>query len=220
MNTRNAVLAGLAALVMAGCRSEPESRVASSSGTTIDTRERSDGCGELAKSMRHLWAEHVLWTRAYIIAEIGDQPDAAAAAGRLMANQDQIGNAIAPYYGYEAGRTLSALLGDHIVIAVDVVKAAKANDSAALKDAHRKWHDNAFAIADFLSKANPNWPREAMLTMLNKHLELTILEATSRLAKDWDQDVRTFDLIFAQAMKMADELTEGIVKQFPDRFKS
>ncbi len=174
----------------------------------------------LGKAMRDLWADHVVWTRNYIIAAASDSPDAQAAAARLLANQDQIGQAIVPYYGQAAGTKLSGLLREHILIAVDLVAAAKANDQAKLQDADRRWHTNAADIATFLSGANPNWPRDAVLSMMNEHLALTTQEATARLKKDWNGDVATFDKIFDQAMMMADALTDGIVKQFPDRFRS
>jgi hypothetical protein len=174
----------------------------------------------LGKAMRDLWADHVVWTRNYIIAATSDSPDAQAAANRLLANQDQIGAAIVPYYGQAAGTKLSGLLRDHILIAVDLVAAAKANDQTKLGDADRRWHANAADIATFLSGANPNWPREAVLSMMNEHLALTTQEAVSRLKKDWTGDVALFDKIFDQAMMMADALTDGIVKQFPDRFPS
>ena len=63
----------------------------------------------LKQDMRKLWTEHVVWTREYIVAAVGDQPDAQAAAGRLMKNQEDIGAAVAAYYGkpVTAGEILS-----------------------------------------------------------------------------------------------------------------
>jgi hypothetical protein len=87
-------------------------------------------------------------------------------------------------------------------------------------DADRRWKANAGDIATFLSGANPNWPRGAVLDMMNEHLALTTQEATARLQKNWSEDTATFDKIFDQAMMMADALTDGIIKQFPDRFRS
>jgi len=34
----------------------------------------------LRQDMRKLWTDHTVWTRDYIIAAVGDQPDAPAAA--------------------------------------------------------------------------------------------------------------------------------------------
>jgi hypothetical protein len=172
----------------------------------------------LNEAMRKLWADHVVWTRLYIISAVNGAPDTQAAATRLLANQDQIGQAIVPYYGAAAGQKLASLLRDHILIAVDLVKAAKANDQPAFKAADARWHTNAADLATFLSGANPNWPRQAVLDMLNNHLALTTKEAVDRLQKNYTDDVTNFDAIFNQAMMMADTLSSGIEKQFPQKF--
>jgi hypothetical protein len=177
-----------------------------------------DSRAALSTAMRKLWADHVVWTRDYIIAAASGSPDAQAAADRLLKNQEDIGNAIVPYYGADAGKKLTDLLKQHILIAVDLVSAAKANDQAKLKDADARWHANAAELATFLSGANPNWPRQAVLDMLNQHLALTTREATDRLQKNWTDDISAFDAIFNQAMMMADTLSSGIIKQFPNKF--
>ena len=174
----------------------------------------------LSKAMRDLWTDHVVWTHNYIVAATADQPDADALSRRLLANQDQIGQAIVPYYGQAAGDRLAALLKDHILIAVDVVKAAKANDQAKLGDADRRWHANAADIATFLSGANPNWSRADVLSMMNEHLALTTQATVARLKKNWTEEITTFDKIYDQAMMMADSLSDGIIRQFPDRFRT
>src|SRR5688500_6257154 len=89
----------------------------------------------LGKAMRDLWADHVVWTRAYIIAATSDSADAQAAATRLLANQDQIGQAIVPYYGQAAGTQLANLLKDHHLIAGDRGAAAKADHQGSAQDA-------------------------------------------------------------------------------------
>src|SRR5688500_2164954 len=106
---------------------------------------------ELRQGMRELWSDHVVWTRAYIVAAVADDPSASTALSRLMKNQEDLGAAMAPYYGQEAGTRLTQLLKDHISIAGEVVTAAKTNNQAALGDADRRWHSNAVDIANFLS---------------------------------------------------------------------
>jgi hypothetical protein len=178
----------------------------------------SSGAMELRNAMRELWADHVVWTRNYIVAAVAGDPSATSALNRLMQNQTDLGAAIAPYYGAEAGTRLTQLLKDHIRIAGEVVAAAKANDKAKLTGANARWHANAADIAKFLSGANPNWKRDDVLHMLNEHLALTTQEATLRLQKKWNQDAAVFDKIFDQAMGMADVLSDGVIRQFPARF--
>jgi hypothetical protein len=172
----------------------------------------------LHQNMRTLWSDHVIWTRDYIVAAVGDQPDQQAAATRLMKNQDDIGAAVATYYGQAAGANLTELLKAHISIAVDLIKAAKAGDTAKQQQADRLWHRNAEDIADFLSKANPNWPRATLVAMMNTHLSTTTDEVVARLTKNWEQDVRAFDAVYRHILMMSDALSDGIIKQFPNKF--
>jgi len=172
----------------------------------------------LNEAMRKLWSDHVVYTRLYIISAVNGTADAQPTAARLLKNQEDIGNAIVPYYGAAAGQKLTDLLKQHILIAVDLVSAAKAGDTAKQNDADKRWHQNAADIATFLSGANPNWPRQAVLDMLNQHLALTTKEAVDRLQKNYADDIPNFDAIYNQAMMMADTLSSGIIKQFPAKF--
>lgn len=174
-------------------------------------------CG-LRTGMRKLWSDHVWWTRNYLIAAIADMPELDATTKRLLENQEDIGDAVAKYYGKDAGKKLTQLLKEHILIAAEVVKAAKENNKARLNEQNALWHANADAIALFLSKANPNWPFKAVQEMMYEHLKLTTDEAMARLKKDWKADIKIFEKVFDEIMDMADMLTDGIVKQFPERF--
>ena len=174
---------------------------------------------DLKMAMRKLWEEHIVYTRNYIISALADLPDGGKIAERLIQNQVDIGDAIKPYYGDAAGAKLTALLKDHIIIATEVVKAAKMGDNAALGAASAKWEANGVDIATFLSGANPNWPKQTLADMMHKHLELTTGEVVSRLKKDWAADISYYDKGHDHILMMADALTDGIVKQFPDKFK-
>jgi hypothetical protein len=172
----------------------------------------------LRRDMRKLWTDHVVWTRDYIVAAVGDQPDASAAADRLMKNQEDIGKAVATYYGSAAGQQLTTLLKEHIGIAVDLIKAAKAGDKAGQSAADAKWQKNGLDIAAFLSQANPNWPEATLAAMMKKHLATTTAEVVARLTKDWAGDVRAYDAVYDHVLTMADALSDGIIKQFPKKF--
>ena len=180
---------------------------------------RSKDAIKFRNKMRKLWEDHIVWTRQFIVSSIAELPDAETAAGRLLANQDDIGDAIKPYYGEEAGEALSGLLRDHILIAADLLGAAKSGDSEAVEDASARWDANGQEIADFLYAANPtNWPRGEMRSMMAGHLEWTLSEAVARLNEDWDADVAAYDHIHRDILHMADMLSGGIIAQFPGRF--
>ena len=189
-------------------------------GKTSDKMMHTKASADLKMAMRKLWEEHIVYTRNYIISALAGLEDEGKVAERLLRNQVDIGDAIKPYYGDEAGAKLSALLKDHILIATEVVKAAKMGDNAALKKASDKWEANGVDIATFLSGANPkNWPKQTLADMMHKHLELTTGEVVSRLKNDWAADIKNYDMGHDHILMMADALSAGIINQFPDKFK-
>jgi len=170
-------------------------------------------------ALRKLWSDHVFWTREYIMCAVRGTDDADAAAGRLLRNQDDIGNAIVPYYGEDAGHKLTDLLEQHILIAVELVAAAKAGDTDKFATEDGRWTQNAEDIAAFLSGANPNWPKADVMDLLAQHLKLTKGEATAIIQQDHAGAVETFDDIYNEIIVLADALYDGLVAQFPQRLQ-
>jgi hypothetical protein len=171
------------------------------------------------QEMRRLWEDHVTWTRLAVISLTTDSPDTKATVGRLLKNQTDIGNAIKPYYGAAAGRQLTALLREHILIAADLIAVARKGDQTGVASQQTRWTKNADRIAAFLNKANPrSWKLGAMKAMMHEHLRLTTNEVVARLQRDWAADVRAYDRIHRQILHMSDMLASGLVKQFPRRF--
>jgi hypothetical protein len=170
-------------------------------------------------AMRKLWEDHVTWTRLYIVSAIAGLPDVEPTAQRLLRNQADIGAAIKPFYGDAAGDRLTALLRSHILIAADLVTAAKAGNATGTQTASARWDANAVEIADFLSAANPtHWPRETMRAEMRHHLALTLREAQARLKSDWTGDIAAYDEVHTHILGLADVLAAGIIKQFPKQF--
>jgi hypothetical protein len=170
--------------------------------------------------MRALWEDHIVWTRLAIISLIDGSPDTDATVARLLRNQTEIGDAVKPYYGDAAGDEVTRQLRGHILIAADLVLAAKAGDAAKLADAQARWQANADDIAAVLNSVNPAfWKLHDLEHMLDEHLTLTTQEAVARLEGRWEADVAAYDAIHVHALGMADTLANGIVKQFPQRFR-
>lgn len=169
--------------------------------------------------MRKLWEDHVTWTRLFIVSAAAGLPDTDATTKRLLQNQADIGDAVAEFYGRDAGNKLTALLKDHILIAASIVTAAKAGDNAKVASENKRWRENATEIAKFLHGANPkHWPEATLQSAMFMHLDQTLDEATHQLKGDYPASVKDYDHVVTHILGMADVLSEGIIKQFPEKF--
>src|SRR4051794_8040288 len=200
----------------AGAATQQEHAMAMAMATAPTAREV-----DLRLGMRSLWEDHVYWTRMAVVSLTGDLPDTKATIARLLRNQSDIGSAIKPYYGAAASKKLTSLLRQHILIAADLIAAAKSGDKSAIAHQQARWQANADELATFLNSANPRfWKLGALKGMLYEHLGLTTQEVVARLQHHWAADVRISDKINRQALEMADMLSSGIVDQFGSRFRS
>ena len=148
-------------------------------------------------------------------AAVGDDAAAGAAKVVVLVKREALRAVASP----PRNRVAPKLKGHSVRKAKDVVvKAAKAGDKAAQDKADKSWQDNANQIAGFLSKANPNWPRATVADLMKMHLSTTTAEVVARLKKDWEGDVRAYDAVYDHILKMADALSDGIIKQFPEKF--
>lgn len=172
----------------------------------------------LKTNMRKLWADHAIWTRQYAVSALDNAPDMVAAKERLLKTPDNIGNSFVPYYGEGTGRKLAELLRKHVLLGVDLIEFAKAGDQKNFETQDSKWTVNADEIAGFLSQTNPHWTKDDMFDLLHQHLTLTKKQVEARLDKRWNDDVTAFDDVFTEINTVADTISQGIMKHFPDKF--
>ncbi len=193
--------------------------ILSFSSSSTAQNQKSTRC-EFKADMRKLWDDHITWTRNVIFNIIDDLSGTTEAVTRLLQNQDDIGNAFKPYYGVNNGDSLARLLHAHITIAAELLVALKNDNTEALNDANTRWFLNADTISLFLSSLNPFWPFKDVQDMMYTHLNLTATEAAARKNHDYAADVNAYDNVHLEILEMADMLSNGIIKQFPNKFSS
>ncbi len=218
---------GLAgALALTGCGpmpSAPDGAAGSMAVDTVGMSSHRPGAAarqiELYTTMSTLWAQHMEWTYATVIAFAEESPALGPTLDRLLQNQVDLGDAIRPFYGDQAGDRLTELLTEHIQDAVPVLTAAKAGDSDALAVAVDAWYANAEDIADFLASANPHWKAADMREMMRGHITQTIAYASDALAGDIATAIADYGIAEHHMQEMADMLSAGLIAQFPRQFR-
>lgn len=177
------------------------------------------GAVDFKNTERKLWSDHAFWTSKFIISDVANLEDKNKVLERLLKNQDDIGNSIKPYYGEEAGNKLAWLLKEHIKMAGAIVDAAKVGNKEDLDKYNKLWFQNADQIVNFLSVANPKWSKKELKDMFYEHLRLVTDQVVARINKNWDDDINAYDKGLGHLLKIADTISDGVVKQFPDKFK-
>jgi hypothetical protein len=169
------------------------------------------------EAVEHLWCKTVDYTRNAIISILSGIDDIDAVATRLMSLQEDIGNAIAPYYGNEAADAVTTLLKQHVTILVDIIKNIK--DGKSTEQLETSLQANVDAIATFLDSADPdNWPKDVVLSLLKKHIACTLKIARSRFAKDWPADFDAYEECKNNIEQLAYAMAGGILNKFPEMF--
>lgn len=133
-----------------------------------------------ALNFQELWMEHMWYTREYLMRTVNDyasgiegrDENTDAVASRLLQNQADLANAYNKIFPgtYDKVHTL---LKDHILIAVDLVKAILTN-STNIEMYKNDWYNNASQIADTFASLGYN--KQFLEKMMKEHLDTTTKE--------------------------------------------
>jgi hypothetical protein len=174
---------------------------------------------ELREALRDLWVGHVFWVRNVALAtRMDDAAAATVAEENVVKNARAIADAIGPLYGKPAADKLFGLLAGHYGAVKAYMTASYAADKAGKEAAVDKIKANATEIAGFLSSANPNWPKETLVSLLFAHGGHHMAQIDALAAKDYAAEARIWSAMNEHMLMIADALGKGIVKQFPTKF--
>ena len=175
---------------------------------------------ELREALRDLWVGHVFWVRNVALAtRLGDTGAAAVAEENVVKNARAIADAIIPVYGKPAADQLFGLLAGHYGAVKAYMTAAYAADKKGRDAAVDKIKANATEIAGFLSTANPNLPKDTLVSLLFAHGGHHIAQIDAFAVKDYAAEARVWSAMNEHMLMIADALGTGIVKQFPAKFQ-
>ena len=135
-------------------------------------------------------------------------------SGELGAKQ--IANAVAGFYGADAGTGMLKLLAGHWAGVKALTDATHAGDKAAADKAMQELATNAGEIAKFLHGANPaNWPEATVDGLLLEHVADHHAQLGEIMSGDTAAEAKTWAAMQEHMNMIADALAGGIAKQFP-----
>ncbi len=172
----------------------------------------------LLEQMNLVWEQHIMWTRMLLISIAENLKDSDATQTRLLQNPKDIADIFRKYYGNAVASQIQKLLTEHLTIGKELIVALKNNNQEEATKLNRKWYQNADEMAEAFSRINPFYPKEEIRRMLYDHLRLTTNEVNSRLQGNYAEDIRAYDMVQKEILKMSAFFVNGIVQQFPNLF--
>ncbi len=174
---------------------------------------------DLRLTLRTLWEGHIFWVRNVVIASrYRNAQEAKMAEEQVVQNAKEIGAAVASFYGKEAGDKMFNLLAGHYGAVKDYMNATFKGDKKGAAAASDKATKNAEEISTFLSSANPNLPKDTLMSLLAAHYGHHMSQINAVKAGNWGEEAQNWDAMVKQIDVIADALASALVKQFPAKF--
>lgn len=169
---------------------------------------------DIINTLRTLWAQHAKWTRMLIICSVENLPDLNLVSQRLIKNSAFFADEIKKYYGKEKAKIFEDLLFNHLLTGQMLIDNVKKDNVQAADECRRQWYENADDFAEFLSDINAHYNEHEWRAMLYDHLYMTENELSYRLKGDHESEISEYDNIDSQVLRIADMMSDGIIKQF------
>ncbi len=210
-----ALILGMAGGFMLGNKKDNnKSKASTASVVTTDTKP-----ADLRVLLNGLEQEHVALASTATRAGFDGTANFGPAAASLDSNSHDLAAAVGSVYGPEAETKFYEIWNSHIGFFVDYTKAAKAGDTAGMEKAVQNLNGYVEQISDFLSKANPNLPKDAVASLVSEHVGLLKAAVDNYGAGDIAASYEKQREARVQIGKIADALSGAIVKQKPDSFR-
>jgi hypothetical protein len=165
-------------------------------------------------SLRFLFVQLAIWTRAYICSVgCGSSQSklTAALSNKLYSLPVDFYNIFKLVFGENNSQNIINLLSTHIITLETVINAQKNGDSQAVNDGTKTLYENANEISQYLAQLNPFWKYNQWINYWYNYIQLTLQESTTLFTGDYDTNINIFDRIILAASEMGDYMADGII---------
>jgi hypothetical protein len=145
--------------------------------------------------------------------------DTQASVAQLDQNSQDLAAKVGSVYGDEAEQQFLGLWRDHIDYFVDYTQGLKTDNETKMMRANQNLEGYAESAGTFFNDANPNIPRDGVVTLAEEHKTLVIESMEAYDEGNYEMAYQKQREANKQVSKIADALTTGIIEQNPDTFQ-
>jgi hypothetical protein len=166
----------------------------------------------LSKQLVDLWVSHLFYTQMVVVAFFSDNGDVASGAEnevslldankrRLIQNQYDIGKFFTMVFGEAVGKQVTTLLLEHIMTAVNVLKAIKDKNTANQKKELDAFYLNANTIGEALDKLYGT--DKTFQIHMKHHIDYLVESITNYVGGNYTAYINANDKYMAAGLHMA-----------------
>lgn len=169
--------------------------------------------------IRMLWEQHSTWTGMASTSIIFHLPNKEFVLNQLLHNPVDFAKVLCTFYGEKTSSIFGTLLTEHLMLAGDLIKAIMIDNSDKVNTIKGRWYENTDEISNLLSSISPLWHEKFWKEMLYNHLGFIENMAVYLFIGDYEKSILTYNKLEQEALKMADTMSSGIIRQFPCKFR-
>jgi len=165
-----------------------------------------------------LWVELVIWMRTLFHSFFENQPQLSVVIARVFQQLPlDFFNEFSRHFGPEQSQRFSDLFTRLITANWQMVNAYKENNQAAIDESVVQWYRVADEMASFLASVNPHWDELQIRNMLYEYIQLKIQEIMAFLSGDYELEMRVFEELKNEVIRISANLAAGIIAKRPQR---
>ena len=166
---------------------------------------------------RNLWNDHAWRVRNYIVSTLSNLPDTNIAGKWVIENVDDLSEVVRQHYGADASAQFSQIMRNFVSAIASKLQTIKEGETSILSEPAD--YEVMDSLINFLQSLNPDyWKKEDVGPIIKSLFELWINQMLSRVAGEWDSDLKYTDEIHDKLLQLADIFSNGIVAQHPQMF--
>lgn len=173
---------------------------------------------DLRKDLNIKLAEHVGLTSEALRASYDENASSTAVIDELDNNSKELADIVGDFYGDQAKSTFLKMWQDHITYFVNYTVSAKNDDKEGKEQALSDLEDYSQETAEFFSGLNSNLSVDSTKPLFTEHRDLVIASINDYIGEKYPEAFDKESQAYSQAGEIGDTLSDGIIKQFPDRF--
>ena len=173
---------------------------------------------DMRKDLNIKLAEHVALTSEAMRVSYDEHESSTAVIDELDKNSHDLANIVGNFYGDEPKATFLKLWQDHITFFINYTVSAKNGDKEGKDQALSDLEDYSQETAEFFAGLNSNLSVDSLKPLFTEHRDILIASIDDYIDKKYPESLDKESKAYEQAGEIADAISDGIIKQFPDKF--